>query len=113
MAKIRAYTGYSERRKTHYYTDFEIVNKLPEVGEVVYGDDDNCININYGERERVKSVSAVSLDCEQGNDEVYNYDYYEVCTQFEEYDEESKTFSVADEDYSIYYYAIKREDIDD
>ena len=51
--KIRAYTGYSDSHRIHYYTDFEIVDKLPELGEVVYGDEDNCIHVNYGERERV------------------------------------------------------------
>lgn len=110
MEKIRAYTSYSERSNTHYYTDFEIVDKLPQVGEVVSGDNDGSTTHYHGERERVKSVSEVLLDCEQGNDEVYNYDYYEVHTHFEEYNEQSNIYEVTDEEYCIYHYAIKRED---
>ncbi len=106
--KIRAYTGYCERSNTHYYTDFEIVDKLPELGEVVYGDSDNCTRIDYGERERVTNVCKAWLDCEQGNDEVYDYDYYEIQTQLEEYDEQSGRYEVTDKSYSTYHYAIKR-----
>lgn len=105
--KIRAYTSYSERSNSRYYRDFEIVDKLPEIGDVVYGDKDGA-TVDYGERERVNNIFAVSLDCEQGNDDIYNYDFFGVDTQFEEYDEESKAYSVTDERYSTYYYAVKR-----
>lgn len=109
MATIRAYTGYSERSNTHYYRDFKIVDSLPEVGEIVYGDDNNK---HYGECERVKSVEEVQLDCEQGNDDVYNYDYYCATTQFEEYNEEAGKNEIIDSAFSEYYYAVKRGDID-
>lgn len=106
--KIKAYTGYSDSHRIHYYTDFEIVDKLPELGEVVYGDEDNCIHVNYGERERVCSIQKIELDCEQGNDEVYDYDYYKVETQFEEYDEQSGKYDIIDVKYGVYYKAVKR-----
>lgn len=88
--KIRAYTGYSERSNARYYTDFEIVGKLPEVGEVIYGDSDNSVTPYHGERERVTNVCAARIDCEQGNDEVYDYEFYEVQTQFEEYNDSTE-----------------------
>ena len=64
----------------------------------------------HGVRERVVNVSSVQLDCEQSNDEVYDYDYYEVHTHFEEYDEEKGVYEVIDEDYSVYYYAVKHKE---
>lgn len=106
MATIRAYTGYSERSNTHYYRDFKIVDSLPEVGEIIYGDDNNKY---YGECERVKSVDKIELDCEQGDEVVYNYDYYRTTTQFEEYNEESGKYEITDSEYSEYFYAVKHE----
>lgn len=57
--KIRAYTGYDERHKIRYYEDFEIISieELKELGKTYY-------------------FSDVPLDPEQGNNEVYDYDYY-------------------------------------
>lgn len=70
---IRAYTGYNDYKKVHYYTDFEVVDVIPKVGEV----DDLCW-ARDGYKKEVVGVYDLSLDCEQGNDNVYNYDYYEV-----------------------------------
>ena len=71
MAKIRAYTGWNERTRTHYYTDFEIVDKLPEIG-VVEEYKWNCY------RKEIVDIREAYLDCDQGNSDVYNYDYYEI-----------------------------------
>lgn len=109
MAKIKAYTSFNEYNNTHSYAEFEIVDRLPEVNDVIYGDDDNCISKYYGERERVTKILNANLDYEQPNDRVYEYDYFEVHTQFEEYDEESDTYKVTDEEYNTYYYAVRNE----
>lgn len=109
---IRVYTDYDERSKRKYYRDFEVVEKLPEVGEVVWGDSDDSpskVPPYHGERERVKSVNKAWIDCEQGSDDVYNYDYYEVATQLETYNEETGAYDVTDEAHETYYYAIKIE----
>lgn len=65
--KIRAYVSYSERTNTHYYTDFTVVDELPKIGEK-----------NLNESEEIVDVTPVDLDCDQGNDDVYKYDYYKV-----------------------------------
>jgi hypothetical protein len=63
--KIKAYVGYSARSNTHYYRDFEIVPYLPSVGDEIDGWD-------------VQDITPAVLDCEQGSDRVYAYDYYEI-----------------------------------
>lgn len=70
MTTIKAYTGYNERTGTHYYRTFEIVDTLPEVGETCNQGDYKCTEIN-----------EVYLDCEQGKDDVYNYNYYAATMQ--------------------------------
>jgi hypothetical protein len=65
--KIKVYTGYKEYTNAHLYTWFEIVPYLPEIGDDING-------------WKVTGIFPASLDCEQGSDEVYNYDYYEVET---------------------------------
>jgi hypothetical protein len=65
--KIKVYTGYKEYSNTHLYTWFEIVPYLPEIGD----------DINGWE---VTGIFPAYLDCEQGSDEVYSYDYYEIET---------------------------------
>jgi hypothetical protein len=63
--KIKAYVGYSERSNTRYYRDFEIVPYLPSVGDEIDGWE-------------VQDITPVVLDCEQGSDRAYSYDYYEI-----------------------------------
>lgn len=70
METIRAYVGWNDYTKTHYYRDFEAVESLPKVDEVYYEDD--------GRIETVKAIEKVKLDTEQGNDEVYRYFYYKI-----------------------------------
>lgn len=61
--RIRAYTDYSDYSKTHYYEDFEIIDKLPKLFEII--DDYKLIRID-----------DVDLDCDQPSSSVYDYDYY-------------------------------------
>lgn len=109
--KIRAYTDYNEWNNKRYYTDFEIVDKLPEVGEVIYGDDDNCLTLNYGERERVFNISEAYLDFDQCLLDIYSYDFYEVVTQFEKYDNDTKSWLVVNTCYDTLHYAIEKEKV--
>lgn len=62
MDTIRAYIGYND------WTDFEIVDRRPKIGGTLHG-------------ELITNVEPVSLDCEQGNDDVlYSYEHYRVTT---------------------------------
>lgn len=65
MKKMKAYIGWNDKNHTHYYKDFEIIEKLPEKKNVF---DENG--------ERIIKIESVKLDSEQGNEEVYKYDYY-------------------------------------
>lgn len=108
MEKIKVYVDYKERSKVHYWAMFEVVDRLPKVGEVVYGDDDDALRPYYGERERVERIWKVEPDCEQGNDDVFEYDYFEVFTRLEEYDKVLNDYFVTDEFYCAYRYAIRK-----
>lgn len=70
MKNIKAYVDYDNETKTHYYQQFDIVEKLPSVGDVCYEDP--------FQKETIVDIKEVSIDTEQGNDEVYNYLYYEL-----------------------------------
>lgn len=75
MKKIRAYVSYNEHTNTHYWREFEVVNDLPSVGEIIYGDKDE------DEYQIVTKVQEAYLDCE-GNDRVSReYDFYVVDTE--------------------------------
>lgn len=74
MKYIRAYIDYDNATKTHYYEDFEIVEKLPKI-EKEFCDD-----------ERVANIEEVELDCENDS-KVYDYDFY-VVTYETKYDDE-------------------------
>lgn len=72
--KITAYTDYNEWTKCRYTTDFVILDN-DEIKEIA----------------QEHSLFEVSLDVEQGRDEVYDYDYYkydyededgDVCTRY-------------------------------
>ena len=89
MRKIKAYTRYNEKYNIRYYKYFDIVADLPKVGD------------EYNQEEEfVIEIKKVALDSEQGNDEVYNYDYYEVITKYTNIDDEI--------DMRSYYVAIER-----
>lgn len=111
--KIKAYVSYDDDRCIHYYRNFEVESSLPEVNDVIDGDydrDDGKCGYN-GYRERVTAVVAVNLDCEQGNDEVYNYDYYCICYQIEEWNDDTNRYEVT---YDLEkYICIEREEDDE
>lgn len=88
MAKktIRAYTSYNDYRKIHYYTDFEVIDKLPSLDDKSFGGYDAW---NY-EDFKILEINSVHLDCEQGSQEVYNYDYYEIVIQYKDDDKLEK-----------------------
>ena len=71
LQKMRAYTGYNEWTGVHYYTDFTIRDALPKRG-YDYG------SLREGDHRYVKAIKSAHLDCEQGSDEVYDYEYYHV-----------------------------------
>ena len=64
MEKIKAYVNYNEREKIHYYQMFDVVEVIPK----------------YYNDEEVVDLTEVRLDAEQGNDEVYKYDFFEITT---------------------------------
>lgn len=103
--KIKAYTSYSESSNTKYSRHFEVVKQLPEIGSVIWGDGDECpenVKPYHGERQRVKAIEKAWLDCEQGNDEVYDFDFFEVHIQHEEFNEETGVYDVTPEDETLY-----------
>ena len=68
--KINVLTGYSERRNCYYHSDFEVVDRLPEIGE----------EHPYRWWGKVTSIEEVRPDCEwrPRNDDDWNYDFYAV-----------------------------------
>lgn len=74
--KIKAYTSYNDYNRTRYFREFDIVKSIPVVGE------DYGSHFGDGVTETVKEVNEVRLDIEQGKDEVWDYDYYEVVTNY-------------------------------
>lgn len=85
--KIRAYVNYDERRKIHYWRDFEIVEELPKEGD----------EYNY---KKVINIYQIMIDSEQGNHDVYYYDFFEITLSYIENDEEEQ---------DIVYVAIEKE----
>ena len=71
MEKIKAYVNYNEREKIHYYQMFDVVEVIPK----------------YYNDEEVVDIKEVRLDAEQGNDEVYKYDFFEITTIDDEKEE--------------------------
>lgn len=92
--KIKAYTSYSERSNTHYHIDFDVVDVLPTDEE------------NGDERKVIKSISPVAIDFEQGNDEVYDYDFYAVTFDIEQRDEDGNWISNIEDE--VEYIAIHK-----
>ena len=101
MKKIKVYTGYNYRTNTRYYKNFEVVDRLPEVGEIVWGGD------YHGERDVVKAVLPVAIDPEQGSDEVWDYEYYAVTIALEEQDDDGEWAEGFEE---TRYYAVRRKE---
>lgn len=101
--KIKAYTGYGERNHTHYYNTFEVVDKLPEIGEVVYGSE------GHGERKVVTAINDAWLDCEQSSLDVYNYDYYVIDVKWQDLNDDGEW--VENKEWQdVLYYAMKKQE---
>lgn len=92
--KIKAYTAYTESNNTHFYREFDIVDSLP------------TDEVNGDERKIIKNVSSVSLDCEQSNDEVYDYDFYAVTFDIEQKDEDGNWIANIEDE--VEYIAIRK-----
>lgn len=89
MEKIKAFVDFNQINNFHYYQEFEIINELPKIGEII---DDR----------KVVSINLVQLDCEQPNNDVYNYNYYTVTAIGRD--------AYYNEDICHYFYCLKRED---
>jgi hypothetical protein len=88
--KIKAYVSCDEHNDKHFYRLFEVIDKLPNKG------DEYDYHFGDGIKEVVKEVISENLDCEQGNDEVYNYQFYRIVTDwFEDDEHEEKSYFVA------------------
>lgn len=75
---IKIYTGYNNSTGVHYYNMFNEIRKVPKIGEFFI---DGIVT----------EINSVKTDCEQGNDDAYKYDCYEITTINEdEEDEEEK-----------------------
>lgn len=98
--KIKAYVSYDERTNTRSYREFDIVANLPTIGDFVSG------GTWKGERHIVKDIIELEIDCEQGNFDVWDYEYYRIVLAFEELDENNNWVDSNDDDYE--YIAIKR-----
>lgn len=85
MTKIRANVRYDERLNKHYYREFEIADKLPEIGE----------EIRFNPIYIVTNIEQISLDIDQGNDIVWNYSYYKVTSISHEYDDDEAVDYIA------------------
>lgn len=71
MKKIKAYVGYYEREKIHIYDMFNVVEFLPK----------------FYNNEEVIKIEEVRLDPEQGNSEVWKYDFFKITTIDDEKEE--------------------------
>ena len=60
--------GYSERSNTKYYSNSEIIDTKPIEGD-------------FYNNEKIIFMDTAHLDCEQPNDDVYNYEHFIVQTE--------------------------------
>lgn len=64
MKKIKAYVDYNEWEKIRYYQMFDVVEIIPQ----------------YYNDEKVIDIKEVCIDSEQGNNEVYKYNFFKIIT---------------------------------
>lgn len=101
MERIKAYVDYNDENKTHYYQMFEVADHLPEL------EDNLIINEKFKDYNYlVKDIEIVDLDCEQGSEEVNNYNYYKII-YFNNDDYYNYNYDL-NECYSYKYVAIKK-----
>ena len=99
--KIRAYTSFEESNKIHRWRDFEIVGKLPVLGEI------KEISPEYdGEKTTLVNIFECPIDCEQGNDEVFEYEYFKLEYKFEKLNEDDEWEF---EEYQYEFVAVKKQ----
>lgn len=67
MDKIKAYTGYDERTNTHLSRLFTIRENLPEIDDIING-------------EEVRKIEPLTMDCEQPTAAAHQYDYFRLET---------------------------------
>lgn len=92
MKTIKAYTSYNYNTGRHYYTTFDIVERLYDPEDPYYYE------------ESIRDIQPVTLDIEQGNPKVFNYSYYEVITKDPEGIEHHYPVAC----YDIYKYKIRQ-----
>lgn len=78
---IKAWIGYNDKNKTHYYENFEVVENLPEIEKEFWND------------RKISKIKEVELDCEQPNYDVYNYNFYEITEEVRYDDEIEESYS--------------------
>ena len=69
MNTLKVYISFNNETKTHYYDTFTIETILPQ---------------HEYNNERIINRENVEIDCEQGNEKVYQYNYYIITTFNEE-----------------------------
>lgn len=97
MAQIKVNVSYSERFNTLYWRKFDIVERLPLIGE-------ERVNADY--RTVVRGIVKSDIDtCNR--DEAYAYDYYVVTEELYERAEDGEGWDFVEEEHS--YIAIHKE----
>lgn len=66
MEYMRVIVDYDDYTNTYYYQNFKIVDKKPKVQE------------EFEYSKRITKVERLKLDCENRDDEVFDYDYYKI-----------------------------------
>ena len=103
--KIKVKTYYNEHNNTNYYRQFDIIDALPEIGEV-----DQLFPERDGERTTVIAIREVSIDCEN-RDEAFEYNYYVIEKTFEQLNEDDEWEMV--HECERHYVAIKKGECDE
>lgn len=109
--KITVCTIHSDRYKINYYSDFEIIDELPELETEAV----NAIRSGAAEAENRNyaiAIKRVEIDCEQGRDDAFDYYYYNVKffdgRYWNEHDEDERKNFYDGEDTFLERYAVKK-----
>ncbi|WP_302593570.1 hypothetical protein [Faecalibaculum rodentium] len=86
MNKIKVYTACNEWSNTHYWRYFDIIDELPHIGDRVFD-------------EVISSIDLIPIDCEQGNESVFDYDYYKITRVASDLNENEDPEDTASYDY--------------
>ena len=63
--KIKAYLYENEHNKVRYFREFEIMKRIPKLGDTLHG-------------EEITKLEQLDIDCEQGNPEAFSYKYFRI-----------------------------------